>query len=407
MKKFLTLLASLVISCACAFGFSACGENGRDGINGTNGVNGTDGKDGADGVGIENVYFDDDGNLIVVLTNGNKLNAGKTEAYENFYFSEIWEGDEVVGYSVRSIGNLSGTKLTIPATYKGKPVKEIGEGAFLSCRFLNEITIPDSVKIICRYAFENCSGLKKVDLGKGVEYIGDASFSYCSSLTEISVPSSVRFIGSNAFSGCSSLKDVNIEEGVKRMGRTVFTGCDSLEEITIPESVTEVGIDYTFTDNGLTISIVTDGDYSLYAMFMNCGNLRKVHLPENFPEIPERFFSGCMSLEEVYLGKSITKIGYSAFYSIDRLKSIVIPKSVKEVSSYAFYRVNALEDVFYEGTKEEWDEIKINRNNEISGYNPETGAFTNEMTKLYFYSETQPAEGTDCWHYVNGQPTKW
>lgn len=404
MKKFLTFLASLVICCTCAFGFTACGENGKDGINGTNGA---DGINGADGVGIENVYFDDDGNLIVVLTNGNKLNAGKTETQENFYFSEICKNDEIVGYSVRSIGNLSGTKLAIPATYKGKPVTEIGEGAFLSNRYITEITIPDSVKYICRYAFENCSNLKKVDLGNGVEYIGDASFSYCEQLTEINIPSSVRFIGSNAFSGCYNLANVNIAEGVKRMGRTVFTGCNALEEITIPESVTEVGMDYSFTDGGLTISILTDGDYSLYALFMNCGNLKRVHLPEKFPEIPERFFSGCMNLEEVYLGKSITKIGYSAFYAIDKLTSIVIPKSVKEVSSYAFYRVNALESVYYEGTKEEWDEIKINRNNEISGYDPDTGAFTNSETKLYFYSEEQPAAGSDCWHYVNGEPAKW
>ncbi len=392
MKKFIALIASLAILCAGAFGFSACAENGADGV---------------DGVGIERVYINENGELIVVLSDGKELNAGKTEIYEGLYYSEIAENGEVTGYSVRSIGNLSKSKLEIPSVYRGKPVKEIGEGAFLSCNFITEVSIPDSVTTVCRYAFENCTRLKKVDLGKGIEKIGDVAFGYCTQLAEITVPSSVRFIGSDAFSGCSSLSKVKFEEGVTRMGRSVFTGCTMLEEITFPESLTEVGFDYEFTDGGLTISIVSDGDYSMVGMFMNCSNLKKVHLPERFPEIPEHFFGSCFSLEEVYLGKSITRIGYSSFYQINGMQSIVIPKSVVEVASYAFYHVDSLTDVYYEGNSEEWDAIKINRNNEISGYDEQTGAFTNGKTKLYFYSETQPEGGANCWRYVDGKPVKW
>lgn len=396
MKKLLSLIAAALLS-LCIVPFTACND-GRDGTNGTN---------GEDGVGIERVYINDDGELIVVLTDGKELNAGKTDIYEGLYYSEIIEEGEVTAYSVRSIGNLSTGKIEIPSTYKGKPVTEIGEGAFLSCKLLREVTIPDSVTTICRYAFENCSNLAELSLGKGIEKIGDVAFGYCISLTAVTIPSSVRYIGSDAFSGCTALKDVRIEEGVERMGRSVFSGCERLEEITFPESLKEVGIDYEYTDGGYTISIVTDGDYSMVGMFMNCGSLKRVHLPEQFPEIPEHFFSGCFALEEVYLGKSITKIGYSSFYLINAMQSLVIPKSVKEVASYAFYHVNSLQDVYYEGSEEEWNAIKINRNNEISGYDPDTGMFTNGTTRLYFYSETQPESGSNCWHYVDGQPVKW
>lgn len=47
------------------------GENGRDGADGLN---------GKDGVGIENVYVDEHGDLIVVLTNGREINAGSVQA---------------------------------------------------------------------------------------------------------------------------------------------------------------------------------------------------------------------------------------------------------------------------------------------------------------------------------------
>ena len=142
------------------------------------------------------------------------------------------------------------------------------------------------------------------------------------------------------------------------MGRSVFTGCNALEEITFPESLTEIGFYYELTDGGYTTSTLTDGDFSMVGMFMNCGNLKKVRLPEKFPEIPEWFFSGCWSLQEVYLGKTVTKVGYSAFYDISNLQTIVIPKSVKEMAGFSFYKIPLLKEVFYEGSEEEWNAIK-------------------------------------------------
>ena len=109
MKKFLSLMAAALLS-LCIVPFTACND-GRDGTNGTN---------GEDGVGIERVYINDDGELIVVLTDGKELNAGKTDIYEGLYYSEIIEEGEVTAYSVRSIGNLSTGKIEIPSTYKGK-----------------------------------------------------------------------------------------------------------------------------------------------------------------------------------------------------------------------------------------------------------------------------------------------
>ena len=54
----------------------ADGKDGIDGQNGKNGKDGEDGQDGADGVSIVNVYLDDLGHLIVVLSNGERIDAG-------------------------------------------------------------------------------------------------------------------------------------------------------------------------------------------------------------------------------------------------------------------------------------------------------------------------------------------
>lgn len=57
----------------------ADGKDGKDGINGkdgANGKNGANGKDGADGVGIADIKLNENGELIVTLTDGTELNAG-------------------------------------------------------------------------------------------------------------------------------------------------------------------------------------------------------------------------------------------------------------------------------------------------------------------------------------------
>lgn len=58
-------------------------------------------------------------------------------------------------------------------------------------------------------------------------------------------------------------------------------------------------------------------------------------------------------------------IGDSAFERCNNLASIYIPRSVTSIDDDAFYDCKGLETVYYEGTKEEWENIEIgsyNRN---------------------------------------------
>ncbi len=53
------------------------GKDGADGKDGINGTNGKDGANGKDGVGIVNIIVDNEGNLLVILSNGETINCGK------------------------------------------------------------------------------------------------------------------------------------------------------------------------------------------------------------------------------------------------------------------------------------------------------------------------------------------
>ncbi|MGN1042128.1 MAG: hypothetical protein ACI4SK_01450 [Christensenellales bacterium] len=52
------------------------GKDGKDGIDGANGKDGKDGTDGADGKGIENVTLSDDGELIIYFSDDTSVNLG-------------------------------------------------------------------------------------------------------------------------------------------------------------------------------------------------------------------------------------------------------------------------------------------------------------------------------------------
>ena len=74
------------------------GKDGKDGVNGVNGVNGkdgadgkngTNGKDGADGVGIADIKLNENGELIVTLTDSTVKNLGKVKGEDGVGISGV------------------------------------------------------------------------------------------------------------------------------------------------------------------------------------------------------------------------------------------------------------------------------------------------------------------------------
>ena len=52
------------------------GKDGKDGANGKDGLDGENGRDGENGVGIKSVFVNSEGHLIVILDNGDRVDAG-------------------------------------------------------------------------------------------------------------------------------------------------------------------------------------------------------------------------------------------------------------------------------------------------------------------------------------------
>ncbi len=239
--------------------------------------------------------------------------------------------------SVTSIGNSAFsrcsrlTEITIPDS-----VKYIGD-AFYGCSSLTNVTIPDRVKYIGGYTFADCSILTSVTIGENVAFIQGYAFSNCSSLTSITIGNSVTSIGEYAFSNCSSLISIAIPDSVKSIGYHAFEGCSSLDNVTIPDSVTFIG----------------------YYVFYGCSSLTGVTIGNNVTSIGECAFEGCSSLISITIPDSVTSIQYNAFCGCSGLTSVTIPDNVTSIGESAFEDCSSLTDVYYNGTKEQWNMISI------------------------------------------------
>lgn len=177
-------------------------------------------------------------------------------------------------YSVNAEGKLviegylgGGAVLDIPASINGIAVEEIGRWAFLMNERIEEVIIPDGLRVIGEGAFSACDRIKKVTLGSTVERIEATAFSGCASLKNIVLPDSLTYIGQSAFNACESLTSISIPKSIKALngstfnycsslssidfgsleilGEFEFHGCESLVSITMPATVVRVG-DYAF-----------------------------------------------------------------------------------------------------------------------------------------------------------------
>lgn len=110
-------------------------------------------------------------------------------------------------------------------------IKEIGDGAFSDCFYLEYITIPDSVTSIDNSVFYNCSNLKSITIPDKVTRICSFTFYNCSSLKSITISGDIRTIDNYAFRGCSDLTSVTMSNRVKRINNWAFKHCISLTAI--------------------------------------------------------------------------------------------------------------------------------------------------------------------------------
>ena len=159
------------------------------------------------------------------------------------------------------INNKKITKCDLTGVTGWGRTPTLPELAFMNCTALQEVTLPDDVRVIGSSAFFGCAALTTVNLSQ-VTWINLNAFYECTSL-EMLILDNVTEIGREVFYGCTSLKTLKIPK-CTRFGNYIVTGCKALTRIEA-------------TETGDFLDIIGNSSIENYAVFHN----RDTHSGEN------------------------------------------------------------------------------------------------------------------------------
>lgn len=215
---------------------------------------------------------------------------------------------------------------SVPASYAGYTVTEIGPGAF-SLDSVNFANIPGTITNIGDGAFANCFNLRTVVLSNGVVELGKNCFCFCLSLESLKASDSLQIIGDQAFYQCRSINTISLGQGITSIGNRAFA-YGGMKTITIPANVKYIGQN----------------------AFFACGNLTNITVSSSNPfytSLDNVFYdSGCVKLIQYPMAKnnvnftipkSVNSVGDCAFFSVNSLRNLTITENVTNIATTAFY----------------------------------------------------------------------
>ncbi len=240
-----------------------------------------------------------------------------------------------------SVGDArEATALTIPATFKDKPVTEIAESAFVGCASLKNVAFTEgALRTVGASAFRGCTVLESIRLPMSVTSVGARAFNNCESLTSVGLDG-VTEIGEYAFYNCRALDSLTLPEGLLSIGGGAFYNCKSLVSFSVPASVTSIGeAILAGCDGVVTLEIPFLGaqknaaqNASLVYLFKTQSSASGVAevVPESLKSvtltggsaIAASAFAGCFSIESISIPASVTSIGKDAFAGCTSLENV-------------------------------------------------------------------------------------
>ena len=190
-------------------------------------------------------------------------------------------------YKYNSISPLFSTNYNIQSIVIGNNVKKIPDGIFSNCKGLNELIIGKNVEEICNLSFYE-AGIKELTLPESLKYIGRWAFGGCNAIGTLyynSIHCSTQKIygedgiayypfqanDNEDLAKCYNIENIIIGDKVEYLDSNIFRKCN-ITTITIPSSVK-----YIAYENGNNQSSLSD------STFHNCTFLKEIIVkqPEN------------------------------------------------------------------------------------------------------------------------------
>lgn len=194
--------------------------------------------------------------------------------------------------------------------------------------------------------------------GDVVVDISENAFDEFTAVTDLTLPDSITSIATlrmHALGRCPALKNVYVSEN-----HPLYKSVDGVIYHKEQPSITwypcgRTESSYTVPDG---IYIITDFAFE-FAVY-----LKEIILPDECTHIGTGAFRGCTSLESIAIPDGTPAIYNGSFTGCTSLRSIVIPASVTKIGNLAFAQCSLLIDVYYGGSKEDWEKVDVGMHNE-------------------------------------------
>ena len=253
-------------------------------------------------------------------------------------------------------GKLSLLRLILP-----DQLRIINVGAFEGCKNLTgSLVIPEGVTDVMAGAFVDCNAMSgTLSLPTTLERIGNGwekywyggAFESCGFTCELTLPNNVEYIGENAFMYCSHLYgELRLPEKLTTLKGGAFWGCSNFTgNLEIPQGITNI-LENTFLDCGF------DGTLTLHNGITAIGNnaFKNTHfkgelsLPKDLVTLSDNVFNGCDFSNELKLPENIASIGDNAFANNWRLMGVVeFPEGIQTIGANAFAECRSIEGLVF------------------------------------------------------------
>ena len=266
-------------------------------------------------------------------------------------------------YSVKAKStNISG-QISIPSTFKGKPVNEIEANAFENCSKITDIFFTSSIQTIGSSAFYNTEIITYTNASSGANIcevkglpVTSGSWKYAEKLDNSLII--VKYLGS---SSTVSVPNFLNEKIVKNIHSNCFSSKDKIQSITIPNSVISIGSGAFSGCNGLTkvnitdlaawFKITFDNEYAnplnyAHHLYLNNTELTEITIPSSITKINNYALYGARLIARVYIPSSVTTIAassayYSPFYGWNNSAVIFCEAESKPDAWGSFWNYNS------------------------------------------------------------------
>ena len=241
---------------------------------------------------------------------------------------EIKIGKEITTIGTRSFYNMK--NLISIVFEEGSVLTAIREHAIAKHASLENVVIPDGVKLLDNGVFELCPALKNVQMPAKLSYIATTAFKESTDATYSVVAGSLA------------------ETWAKNKGFNYTTRIATLAGGKLTDTIT-----WEFYSDG-TLEISGEGAMPDYAV--SAGNttapwgkldINKIVVGKDITKIGAyAFFKTTASAVEFEADSALETIGKAAFGYMNKLTSLVLPDELKTVETYGFYNNPALTSVY-------------------------------------------------------------